>query len=435
LASTGAASQGPRRTPLIYKGRGLTVCLGKSGANRYAKASYPLKYGLFSEVETEEAILQFNLNDEIVQAKGRGREWPDPQEWLKRTVGNDWIYYSTGGYAGVFEAIGEYYLPNTPYPTNALIGGNPHALPPVARLVESWHAMLAETARRAEGAPEPVRSFFRRALANTPQVLQDRAEDLFAISGGRVTVLPPDARHVDYNVIPLTVAEGCLYKCRFCRVKTDSPFRAKEAAEITQQIQRLKGWYGPELANCNALFLGEHDALCAGADLLNFAISEACVALGLFTSVMQGVSVFLFGSVGSLLNAPAGLFEDLNRLPVAVYINIGLESADQATLDRLGKPVTSAMVAEAFTRMQDINDRFDNIEITANFIMDDGLPENHLPAFLGLVRDGLNRKKPKDSIYLSPLRIGRPSRSILFEFNRLKLLSRLPTFLYIIQRL
>ena len=308
-------------------------------------------------------------------------------------------------------------------------------MPSVSRLVSSWHDILSKTASRADDAPEPVRNFLSQALKNTPQALQKRAKDFFAISGGRVTVLPPDARHVRRQCDPADRGRGLSDRRRFCRVKTDSPFREKEPADIMRQIQGMKAWYGPDLANCNALFLGEHDALCASADLLKFTIHEACAALELFTSVMQGVSIFLFGSVDSLLNAPFSLFEDLKKLPVSVYINIGLESADQETLDRLGKPVTAAMIAEAFARMQDINDRFGTIEVTANFIMDSGLPENHIPAFLNLVRDGISRKKPKGSIYLSPLRIGRPSRSILFDFNRLKLLSRLPTFLYIIQRL
>ena len=362
------------------------------------------------------------------------KDWPDPQEWLKRTVGNDWIYYSTGGYAGVFEAIGEYYLPNTPYPTNSLIGGKFLSLPSVARLAGSWHDLLRDTAV-GHDAPGAILDFLSRVLANSPAVLQKRAEALFAISGGRVTVLPPDARHVDYNVIPLTVAEGCLYKCRFCRVKTDSPFREMEPGEVDRQIRGLKSWYGPNLVNYNALFVGEHDALCADAGLLTASIHKACTALGLFSSVMRGASVFLFASVDSLLNAPEWLFVDLERFPAAIYINVGLESADQETLDRLGKPVTAAMISQAFARMQEINDRFANIEVTANFIIDEELPESHIPAFLRLVRDGLNRKKPKGCIYLSPRRIGRPSRSILFDFHRLKRESRLPTFLYIIQRL
>ena len=419
----------------IYQHKDIRIQLRKHGVNQYTKASYPLRYGIFSEIETETTILQFNLNAEIVQAKGKGRDWPNPQEWLKRTAGNDWIYYSTGGYAGVFEAIGEYYLPNTPYPTNSLIGGHPFSLPPVARITGSWYSLLKEAAEGMNGAPATIRDFLGRALANGPEVLQEKAEALFGISGGRITVLPPDARHVDYNVIPLTVAEGCLYKCRFCRVKTDSPFRAKSPAEIAGQIEGLQGIYGENLANYNALFLGEHDALCAGARLLVDTVQQACAAFGFSESNMKGTSVFLFGSIDSLLQAPSRLFEDLRNLPCSFYINIGLESGDQETLDRLGKPVTVAKVTEAFARMQDINDRFLNIEVTANFIMDESLPANHIPSFLGLVRDKLTRTKPKGCIYLSPLRIGRPSRSILFAFNRLKVLSRLPTFLYIIQRL
>ena len=420
---------------MIYQQKDIRIHLRKYGSDQYAKVSYPLRYGVFSEIEIKEAILQFNLNNEIVHAKGKGREWPDPQEWLKRTTGNDWIYYSTGGYAGVFEAIGEYYLPNTPYPTNSLIGGDPFSLPAVERITKSWHDQLREAADRANGIPDNFRGFLAAALANSPEILQRKADTLFTISGGRITVLPPDARHVDYNVIPLTIAEGCLYKCRFCRVKTDSPFRKKSLEEIDNQIERLKEFYGQNLVNYNSLFLGEHDALCAQPGLIVATIEKACNAFEFSRSNMKGANVFLFGSVGSLLNAPQKLFEDLKKLPCSFYINIGLESADQETLDRLGKPLNTGQIREAFIKIQDINDRSLNIEVTANFIMDERLPENHYPAFLKLVRDGLDRNKPKGCIYLSPLRIGRPSRSILFEFNRLKLLSRLPTFLYIIQRL
>jgi hypothetical protein len=419
----------------MYRHQDIRIQLQRHGSDQYAKVSYPLHYGIFSEVETKDAILQFNLNDEIVRAKGLGRQWPDPQEWLKRTCGNDWIYFSTGGYAGVFEAIGEYYLPNTPYPTNSLIGGDPFSLPQVAGITHSWHDMLQEVAGRADGAPETIRDFLVRALTCTPQVLEKKAEAFLAINGGRVTVLPPDARHVDYDVIPLTIAEGCLYKCRFCRVKSASPFREKSPAEIEEQLRRLRGFYGENLTNYNSLFLGEHDALCVRPQLLLDAVEMAGRVFGLSASYMKGSNVFLFGSVDSLLDAPSRLFADLNGFPHNFYINIGLESGDQETLDRLGKPVTTAMIAAAFSRIQDINDRFLNIEVTANFIMDETLPEGHYPAFLKLVRDGLARTKPKGCIYLSPLRIGRPSRSILFEFNRLKVLSRLPTFLYIIQRL
>ncbi len=419
----------------IYQHEGIRIHLHKCGADSYTKTSYPLRYGIYTEIETPEAILQFNLNGEITHAKGKGKDWPNPQEWLKRTAGNDWIYYSTGGYTGVFEAIGEYYLPNTPYPTNSLIGGNPLSLPPVALITTTWYEMLKEVSHTAEDAPVTIRKFLEQALANPPDALDAKARDLYRVIGGRITVLPPDARHVDYDLIPLTVAEGCLYKCRFCRVKTDQPFREKSRDEIDVQIACLKKNYTENLINYNSLFLGEHDALCARTELITQAIDRAYSALGLASSFMKGANIFFFGSIDSLLNATNSLFDDLARLPCNIFVNIGLESADQETLDRLGKPVTVAKVREAFARIQDINDSYQNIEITANFIMDERLPENHYPAFLTLVRESVPRTKPKGSIYLSPLRIGRPSRSILFEFNRLKVLSRLPTYLYIIQRL
>lgn len=419
----------------VYTHNDIAITLGKRGLDRYTKTSYPPSYGLFSEIETAGAVLRFNLNQEIVYLRGKGREWPHPQEWLKRTMGNDWIYYSTGGYTGVFEAVGEYYLPNTPYPSNSLLGGRPFLLPAVAGLIESWPALLREAADRATGAPANIRAFLAGALANDPDVLRQKAETFLGIVGGRTTVLPPDARHVDYDAIPITIAEGCLYKCRFCRVKTNRPYREKSRAEIELQIEGLREVYSKNLANFNSIFLGEHDALCASPALIVWTIEKVCAAFGLAAAAMKGSNVFLFGSVDSLLQAPEELFADLARLPCSVYLNIGLESADQESLDLLGKPLTAGKVAEAFARSREINDRYAGIEVSVNFIMDEHLPENHYPAFLKLVREGLQRVHAKGSVYLSPLRIDKPSRSLVMEFHRLKILSRLPTFLYIIQRL
>lgn len=415
--------------------RDMKISIGRRGMDRYVKVSYPPIYGIYNELETEKAVLRFNLNGEIVYLRGKGRDWPHPQEWLKRTMGNDWIYYSTGGYTGVFEAIGEYYLPNTPYPTNSLLGGQPFLLPAVSGMINSWYSLLQELATGVADASIDIRDFFAAALTNDPAILQKRAETFFAVTGGRATVLPPDARHVDYNVIPIHITEGCLYKCHFCRVKTNRPFREKNCEEIDCQIKELRKIYGRNLTNYNSIFLGEHDALAAHPALIIETIEKASVAFGFSTARMKGSNVFLFGSVDSLLKAPAQLFADLARLPVNVYLNIGLESADQETLDRLGKPVKVGQVIEAFARMQEINTSYANIEITANFVMDEDLRANHYHASLQLLRDGIAHTRPKGCIYFSPLKIGSPSRSQVMDFHRMKILSRLPTFLYIIQRL
>lgn len=411
------------------------ISLEKRGSSSYTKLSYPLHCGIFTEIVSKNVVLQFNLNGEIIRAQRKGKGWDHPHEWLKRTRGNDWVYYSTGGYTGVFEAIGEYYLPNFTYPTNSLLGGHPFANKEISDLANSWHQILTQLAGDIRHPPEPIHRFLTQALANTPDCLHAKAERLRTIVGGRISVLPPDARHVDYNLIPITIADGCLYKCAFCKVKTTTPFTVRTTDEINRQIADLKKLYAGDLANVNALFLGEHDTLQAGADRICYSIEEAYRQFDFTDSYMKVHNTFIFGSVTSLLESPERLFADLQRLPGRFYINVGLESADQATLDSLGKPISAQLVREAFLRIQEINNRYKNIEVTANFIMDENLPTNHYPAILELIRESQVHMHPKGTIYFSPLTFNQPSRARLFEFHRLKLLSRFPTFLYIIQRL
>ncbi len=417
-----------------YATNDLSITLFKKGSSTYSKMSFPIHCGIYSEIETRDLIFQFNLNGEILRARSKGREWAHPHEWLKRTPGNDWVYYSTGGYNGVFEATGEYYLPNFQYPTNSILGGHPFAHEEITRISNSWHQFLQELQARQNDLPEIFSRFLDEVIANSPERLEQKAQQLHAIIGGRISVLPPDARHVDYNIIPLKISEGCLYKCAFCKVKNDTIFAEKSNAEISSQISRLKQLYGRDLANYNSLFLGEHDALQTSSERILFSIETACKKFDLGHSYTAGTNVFLFGSVTSLLNTPDNFFQQLAESRVMTYINIGLESADQKTLDKIGKPLTEKLVQEAFWRGQDINDRFSSVEITSNFLMDENLPENHYKKILELIREQQVHVKPKGSIYFSPLTFDRPSRSRLFEFNRIKIQSRLPTYLYIIQR-
>jgi len=418
-----------------FKQDGLKIRINSPGADQYTKISYPVKYGVYSEIETENVVFQFNLNHEIVRARGKTASWIHPQEWLKRTMGNDWIYYSSGGYTGVFEAIGEYYLPNLQYPTNSVIGGAPFQTEAVDTIVSSWHTTVQSICNSANGAEERVKRFLHRAASVSPEALQQKGEALFPSQKERVTVLPPDARHVDYDVIPLNISTGCLYSCRFCRVKTGEDFKEKSRTAIKEQILGLKDLYGRDIINYNSLFLGQHDALNADKELILFAAAEAHRKFNFAASYMKGCHLFLFGSVDSLLNADADLFKKLNDLDFATYINIGLESADQKTLDLIGKPLTETKVRQAFQAIRDINGQYENIELTSNFLMDDTLPAGHTESFYRLARQGAATLHPKGCIYLSPLAVDKPSREKLFQFNRLKTISRFPTFLYIIQRL
>ncbi len=437
----------------------FTLTLYKRGEVIYTKSRHPIQYGVYHELDTAEALMRFNLNGEIVAARGKSADWPNTAEHLKRTAGNDWVYYSTGGYTGTFEtfgagelsqpvrfkipspyneiykATGEFYLPHFPYPTNTILGSDPLIEPAVQRLIDSWYEILKKTLHSSDPLPEPFASRAAEMLANDPVRLQEKAERLFALYGDRVTVLPPGARHVDYNVLPVAVADGCLYKCRFCEVKNRKRFTVKPAEEIDTQIRGLRELFGRELANYNALFLGEHDALHAGRSALVRAAERAVSGLGLKDSVMRGCSIFLFGSVDSFLQAEEKLFQELDALGCAVYINLGLESADQETLDGLGKPLTRETVEASFARLLEVNERYGNVEVTANFLMGEGLPEGHYPAFLRLAREGLDYPRSKGTLYLSPVMPVHAPQRLLYEFNQLARLSRLPTYLYTIQRL
>jgi hypothetical protein len=426
-----------------YQFNDLKITLDKQGSREFTKVSYPIRYGHFSEIKTPDYVFQFNLNGEIKYIQGRSRSWPHPVEWLKRTMANDWAYYSSGGYTGVYDYFGEYYIPCLSYPSNSIIGGNPFEEVAVRSAIESFHELLAEIkALISSSIPQNLKDFLIFVSKNDENALRLKACKLHDLIGGKLSVLPPDTRHVDYEVIPVIVADGCLYNCGFCRVKSGSDFSSRTKKEIITQIKNLKNFLAQDLRNYNAVFLGQHDALYAGRELLEFAAERAYEIFELERSYLRGSWLFLFGSAESIINSEEALFESLNSLPFYTYINIGLESADPITLSVLKKPITVEMIDEAFSRMLEINRRYEKIEVTANFIFGSDLPESHLSSFFELNGSRLDHFYSKGAIYLSPLINGMAkdgglnnTRGILRKFNEVKILSHLPTFIYLIQRL
>ena len=419
----------------------LSIILDKPGSPEFGKASYPIRYGRFYEIKTPDYTFQFNLNGEIKYIQGRGEGWPHPAEWLKRTVANDWVYYSAGEYGKVYDYFGEYYLPCLSYPSNSIMGGNPFNDSAVRSALEAWEEARIELKGLLAGSlPRGLEDFLSLATENDVKRLQLRSQVLHKLIGGRVTVLPPDTRHVDYEIIPVIIADGCLYNCGFCRVKTGEDFAPRDKNSVIEQIKRLKAFYSHDLRNYNAVFLGQHDALGAGQDLLEFSAHYAYETLEFNRSHMKGAYLFLFGSVDSLVTAKDGLFDALHGLPFRTYVNVGLESADQETLTALGKPTASEMIGEAFARMLEINKRYEKIEVTANFLLGSNLPKGHLPGSLDVIRNGLGRFYSKGAIYFSPLvnggsMSGEMRRTMVRRFGEIKSLSLLPTYLYLIQRL
>jgi len=423
---------------MVYGTDKMTITTQLIGAREYTKVSYPIRYGVYDEVRTREYVFQFNLHGEIKYVSGR-LDWPNPAEWLKRSQGNDWTYYSSGDYNGVVERFGEYYFPCFPYPTNSIMPDEPFLYGSVQRGLQAA-GRVGETLRRAGAGAvgREVRQFLDRAAACDADRLARRARQFHRIIGGRVSVLPPDARHADYEVVPIILADGCLYNCLFCSVKSGRGLAARPIRNVLAQIEGLKAFLGPDLRNYNALFLGQHDALAAGAGQIESAALAAYHSLGFENSVMKKPTLFLFGSVDSLLSSKESLFRSLNGMPFFTYINVGLESADAGTLRLLGKPLSDGSVRDAFARMLDVNRNYDRMEVSANFVIGPDLPPGHLPSMVELASSG--RALGKGSIYISPIvrngASGREEqRALLAQFDRIKAGSALPSYLYLIQRL
>jgi len=419
-----------------YQIENIHVIPEKNGFQEFSKVSYPIRYGRFSEIQTTDYTFQFNLNGEIKFIQGHGQDWPHPSEWMKRTAGNDWLYYSAGSYNKIFDLIGEYYYPCLPYPSNSLF--NSYAIDAAAKknAIYAWTRLQSKLNRLASvSRNEIVKECLARIAQNDPRTLQRRSNQYYDLVNANITVLPPDSRHVDYETIPVIVADGCLYHCGFCRVKSNRDFLPRSRDNILSQIERLKKFYGRDIHNYNSVFLGLHDALMTETALIEFAALKAHQLFEFEHSNMKDSSLFLFGSVDSLLGSEESKFEMLNRLPFKTYLNLGLESADPETLVVLKKPITGEKVKDAFVRMIDINKKYEQLEISVNFVLGEGLPSGHLPSLLELVRSGLNRFYSKGAVYLSPLIGSHTKGELLRQFYRVKTRSRLPVYIYLIQRL
>ena len=421
---------------ISYRFDDFNITPEKKGAQVFSKVSFPIRYGRYSEIETSDYLFQFNLNGEIKFIQGRNSNWPHPNEWLKRTVTNDWIYYSTGGYEGVYSLMGEYYLPCLSDSSNSLIRTYAFDRNIYEKATGAWENLIEKLKSKfSSSISDEIRCFIQKIINNDHSSLARRSSQFRSIIKGPITVLPPDSRHVDYELIPIIVADGCLYNCGFCRIKTGLDFNQRTKEDILSQIRSLKTFYGSDIKNYNALFLGQHDALNADRELIIYASETAYTIFEFETSYLNGAFLFLFASADSLLKAKGVLFESLNKLPFYTYINLGLESPDPNTLKALKKPVEADRVREAFQRMISINKQYRNIEITANFVMGDHLPSSHETSLLTLMRDGPDRYYSKGAIYLSPITDRSNTKDMLKRFTALKNSSRLPTFAYLIQKL
>ena len=141
------------------------------------------------------------------------------------------------------------------------------------------------------------------------------------------------------------------------------------------------------------------------------------------------------GSVGTFLGSGEDLFDSMNSLPFRTYINIGLESVDADTLAFINKPLTPSKVKEAFHRMLEINRKYPDIEVSANFLLGEKLPPGHRDSLAELLGGFSEKQSAKGSIYLSPLKDSLKKEELLRTFFEIKGKGMINTYMYLIQRL
>ncbi len=419
-----------------YQVEETEVIFDCAGRDDWGKFSFPVWYGIPVKINWQGYKYDFNLRGGLKRIAGRPSVWPDPQEVLKRTDGNGLIYYGTNGYESSYDLLKSYYVPfNGRYDCD-LFAGRPLEGRHVGQALSAFDRLVEDAGRLAAAAAcGRTRDFLGKIAARGREALAGEAETLHRIIGANLPILPPDTIDVDYEVIPLIVAEGCLSQCRFCRFKTAGGFRVRSRQNIAAQVRALKDFYGADLLNYNSLVLGQNDALAAGAAALVGAAELAYDRLDLSASFHRGrPNLFLFGSAASLLRAADALFARLDRLPYLTSINIGLESPDQGTLNFLGKPLRAATVREAYRKMQEVNRCHANITVSCNFVLGAELPARNAEAIKTLLAEETTTKG-KGTVYLSPLLGASERRQTLKEFGEIKMASPLPVFIYLAQML
>jgi len=415
----------------------VEIIFDRVGRNDWGKFSFPVWYGIPVKVNWRGYEFDFNLRGGLKRLAGRSDVWPDPRDILKRTDGNDFIYYGTDdGYDAGYDLIKNYYVPYNGRSDCDLFTETPLTGRHVRQALETFDSLISRAGRLAHCAPGTrSREFLQQVATQGRDQLTADGQALHDIIGGCLPVLPPDTIDVDYEVIPLIITEGCNYNCHFCRFKTAGGFRPRSWENISGQIDALKKFYGPDLINYNSLVLGQNNALAAGKETLVSTASLAYEVLNFAASYHRGrPNLFLFGSVDSFLEAEDCLFDSLNALPYQTAINVGLESCDQETLDLLGKPLRAEKVTSAWRKMQDVNDAYNNLMVSCNFVLGQDLPPRHVDAIQALLSREI-RARGKGVVYLSPLLGAANRRQILRDFRAIKINSVLAVFLYLAQRL
>ncbi len=414
----------------------LKILPFRRGHRGFEPLSFPVSRGLYTEIHWQGYRFEFDLNGAIRKITGESSVWPYPEDWLGRTQTNRWIYCSGRGYEDTFALTGVYYHSCIQGQDSLLDQERPFELPHVKNALDAWKRLLERLGRTVWKESGKEAHTIGKILRMTPEALGTRALELHRLLKGTVPVLPPECHKVEYQVVPIFVAEGCTNNCRFCCIKTGTGLVPRSLDDVSGQIKSIRYYYGPDLVNFNSVFLGQNDALAAGLDRVIQAAWMAWEHLGLGDSYHPGPRLFMFSGAEALLSLDARAVSALNSLPYSsVHVNVGLESLDEATLQFLGKPLTARTAWRCLEKALELNTPPGPLEISLNFVAGDSLPHAHWD----ILARALCQKSPrpyKGAVYISPLKGEvKDPRRLRRYILQLKANSFWPVFLYLIQGL
>jgi len=178
-----------------YRLKDMTVTLETEGSGGVPRLGALAPAVTYTEIRTADHAFLFYHNSQIRSVRGLGVDWPHPYERLKRTDGNDWVYYavSTGGAGpGLFESLGQYYLPCPTYPSNSPWRHDPFSRPGVMGAFAAWSRLYATICQIPRTAMASALAEVLDGIANNDEsALYARARMRQAIIGTPVPVLPP----------------------------------------------------------------------------------------------------------------------------------------------------------------------------------------------------------------------------------------------------
>ena len=366
----------------------VLIRTNRQGQKECGNFSFPARPARYHHVETEDLTIHFSLawRPIFLQAK---KCWPNPAEWLKISLSGRPLYYSSLGYGDLASLFHQFYVPIELGPQRDVSANNVNERVAAKMALSKMEALAGANAGAEEKDPlwgkviGGLRFWNRFFIVKFPSLLR-----------AKVNVLPPDCMLCDYDVFPVILATGCLYNCGFCRFKDGTDHSPRTKMEIESQTDRLLHTLRDEKTMFKGVFLGNQDALGVSDGLIFYAIA-------LVREKMPWIkNVFLFASADSLLKKDMSFFSHLEESGLNYFINVGIESVDETTVALLKKPVSKDRVMAAWHFINLINQRFPQVEISLNILVNQGLPHSHWTELFELLQE--ETPFPKGTIYLVP---------------------------------